>query len=675
MAKKTASKKSKAKSGSKSHAAHSMLAAPKRTKNTRRRKRRSILGFLFKWTFILGIWGMLGLAGILAWYAQDLPDITNTAAFERKSSIIVKAADGSTIARYGELKGKSVSVNDLPPYLVEAVIATEDRRFYSHPGVDILGIARAMATNLLKGRLVQGGSTITQQLAKNLFLTHDRKLKRKIQEAMLALWLERELTKDEILSAYLNRVYLGSGVYGVNAAAQLYFGKPASAVNLQESAVLAGLLKAPSTYSPLNNPDLAKKRADTVLAAMVDAGYITKEQAKTASAPMVPSPRTKPTGEKAIRYFADWVVDGLDDLVGTPDMDLIVQTTIDPGIQTKAEESLIRVLLENGADRDVSQGAVLVMRPDGAVLAMVGGRDYSASQFNRTTQARRAPGSSFKPIVYLTALLEGWQPNATILDAPITEGDYRPKNFGNEYKGEVTLTEALTYSLNTVAVRLMKDVGPQSVITTARKLGIISPLQPDLSLALGSSGVSMLEMDTAYAVLANGGRRVYPFAITEIKNAEGRLLYMRKAPTSYEQILPPRAVQTLSAMMQSVIDNGTGRGARLPFPASGKTGTSQDSRDAWFMGFTDRVVTGVWLGNDDNSPMKKVTGGSLPAIIWRDVMTYANPRIDPSMPATSGSFNTYSNNGGSFQNLLNRIIPTGAPIEKTGPVDYSRMNE
>lgn len=660
MSKKTAKKSLSPKSGKKASAKYG------RRRHTNRKKT-SLGMFLFKWCFILAIWASLFSAGVIAWYARDLPDITDSATFERRTSIIVKAADGSTIARYGEQKGDSVRVEDLPPHLIQAVLAIEDRRFYAHPGIDLIGIARAMAINLAKGKLSQGGSTITQQLAKNLFLTHDRKLQRKIKEAILALWLENQLTKNEILTAYLNRVYLGSGVYGVNAASELYFNKSAQEINLQEAAILAGLLKAPSLYSPLNNPELARKRGEVVLAAMVDAGYIKKNEAKSIIAQ--PSrPSQKPTGEKAVRYYTDWVIDGLDNLIGTPDMDLVIETTLDPRIQTRAEESLLASLLQNGADKKVSQGGIIVMRPDGAVLAMIGGRDYTTSQFNRATQAKRAPGSSFKPIVYLTALQQGHSPQEKILDAPITQGDYRPQNFGGKYYGEVTLVEALTNSMNTAAVRLMMETGPSSVINTAQKLGIESKLEPDLSLALGSSGVSMLEMTTAYAILANGGKQIYPYGIIRIKNSEDRTIYERKPPQSYEQILDPRATQQINSMMRNVIENGTGRAARLNIPAAGKTGTSQDSRDAWFLGFTDRLVTSVWLGNDDNSPMNGITGGSLPAHIWQEIMVQGNTYYEPSRLVSSGG----SFSAGSFQNLLNSIISNGSA--QNAPVNYSRMN-
>lgn len=659
----------------------------KRTPAKKKKKRKSIIGRLIKWCFILGIWCAIFAAGFLAWFAKDLPDIAKAANFDRQTSIIVKAADGSTIARFGEQKGENVSVKELPKHLVEAVLATEDRRFYEHAGIDPLGIARAMVVNITKGRMAQGGSTITQQLAKNLFLTNDRNMQRKIQEAMLAIWLEYQLSKDEILSAYLNRVYLGSGVYGVSAASKLYFGKDVREINLREAAILAGLLKAPSRYSPLNNPKLAKERSDVVLTAMVDAGYIKKKDI-TALEKLAPSEvRNLATGDSA-RYFADWVIEGLDDLIGTPEMDIIVETTMDKDIQAQAEKVLSEKIKTYGAEKNFKQGAVLVMRPDGSVLAMVGGHNYAQSQFNRTVQALRSAGSSFKPVVFLTALRQGMSPQDMVLDAPITEGKYRPENFSDKYMGNVTLQDALTHSLNTAAVRTMKNVGVDSVIETAKDLGIISKLEPDLSLALGSSGITMLEMNTAYATIANGGNSVYPYAITSIKTSDGRVLYERKTPHSHYNIINPRDAYNLKTMMQNVIDNGTGRRAKLPFPAAGKTGTSQESRDAWFVGFTERVVTSVWLGNDDNSPMKDMTGGSVPAEIWHDVMAFSNDRYEPfviSSPSDYGAQDTYGGHGASegFDGLLGRLLGGGgnnsdnnATPKKPRPKnDYSNLNE
>lgn len=671
-------------------------SAPKRSSNRKasspkedKPRRRSLFLRLFKWCLVLGIWGAIFLAGVLAWYAKDLPDIAKAADFERKSSIIVKASDGSVIARYGEMKGNTVSLKEIPKSLVNAVLATEDRRFYDHPGIDPLGIARAMITNSIKGRMVQGGSTITQQLAKNLFLTNDRNMSRKIQEALLALWIEHQLTKDEILTAYLNRVYLGSGVYGVAAASHLYFDKEVQDLNLRESAILAGLLKAPSRYSPLNNPDLAKKRSDTVLAAMIDAGYITKKDVADMKNVM-PVPNKKNTGESSARYYADWILDGLDDLIGTPDMDIIVETTMDRGIQEAAEKSLKDVLDKNGAEKDISQGAAVVMRPDGSVLAMIGGRDYGQSQFNRAMQAMRSPGSSFKPVVYLAALRTSATPYTKILDAPITQGKYRPENFGKKYYGEVTFQEAMTHSMNTACFRIADKIGVNRIIDTARDLGIISPLEPNMSIALGSAGIPMLEMTLAYATIANGGNRVYPYSITRITDTQGRTLYERKEQNSFVSVIPAQNIHDLRQMMQSVIENGTGQRAKLPFPVAGKTGTSQDSRDAWFIGFSDQIVTSVWLGNDDNSPMKNVTGGSYPAEIWREIMAYSNGRYAPVSIASSsrnyGSNDNSYNDGSSsddsgFAAFLGRIIgsndnqPQPQRKQQNQKDDYSHLNE
>lgn len=624
------------------------MARKKTRKNSKKPKSRSsFLRTIVKWLFVLGLWAGIFVGGVCAWYAGDLPDITKKANFDRKNSITVKAADGSIIARYGEIRGESVTVEDMPPYLVYAVLAIEDRRFYSHFGVDPIGLLRAMFTNFTKGHFVQGGSTITQQLAKNLFLSQERTMKRKIQEAMLAVWIENELTKDEILSAYLNRVYMGSGIYGVDAAARLYFNKDIKDINLLQAATLAGLLKAPSRYSPLNNPGLSKERAKIVMNSMVDAGFITKEDAENyTKAP--PVPVTKPSGGNAAKYYADWVVDGLEDLIGTPQEDIIIETAMDTKIQAAAERALMKAILENGEKKKISQGAVVAMRPDGRVLAMVGGRDYAYSQFNRATQAKRQPGSSFKPYVYLAGLESGLTPDTLFMDEPITVGRYRPHNFGGEYYGEVPMSVALMLSLNTVAFQIAKMVGPDHIVDTAKRLGIISPLQPDLSLALGSNEVTLLEHTTAYAALANGGGSAFPYAITKITGEDGTLYYQRREERERRRVADAHHVAELSTMMQQVLENGTGQRARLPWPASGKTGTSQESRDAWFMGFTSEMATGVWMGNDDDTPMKAVTGGSFPADVWKATMVAGRGRYAPVR--TPGSDFT-----GSFTDLINRF--------------------
>lgn len=634
--KKTSNKKTKAK--------------PK-AKKKKKQAKRSIWIRLLKWCVILAIWGFLITGGIIAWYAKDLPDITQNATFERRNSIIIKSEDGKTLARYGESKGNNIKANDMPKHLVHAVLAIEDRRFYNHFGIDPIGISRAMATNLIKMRYVQGGSTITQQLAKNLFLTYDRKLTRKIKEVIIAVWLEQELTKDEILSAYMNRVYLGSGTYGFDAAAQLYFGKFAKNVNIHEAAILAGLLKAPSKYSPHNNLDLAKKRAKVVLNSMIDAGFIKKSDLTEQNMRITLPHKTSKQGNNA-RYFTDWVLEGIDDLIGSPDMDLIIETTLNAKLQNHAHTTLKNAIDTAPKKYFVSQGAILSMRPDGAIVTMVGGYNYAQSQFNRTTMAKRPPGSAFKPIVFLSAVQNGSHPSDTILDAPIKTGKYRPKNFAGKYYGEVTLDQALAKSMNTATVRLAKKTGIGNIQKTAKQLGILENLNRDLSLTLGSSGIPMLQLTTAYTTLSNNGHRVYPYAITRIIDSKNnRVVYQRKTPQSYQRIVQNRHVKHTKQMMASVIQNGTGKAAKLPYPAYGKTGTSQDNRDAWFVGFTDKIITAVWLGNDDNSPMRKVTGGGAPAQIWRNIVAKAHP----TQPDSRFSSQRDSEKSG-FSNMLDRLM-------------------
>lgn len=624
-------------------------AKRKTTPNKARLKKRTIFAFLTKWAFVCAIWGGIALTFILAWYGTELPRITSEANFSRKATITVLAADGQTIGRYGDLKGNTVTIADLPAHLPQAVIAIEDRRFYQHFGIDSLGITRALVNNITGGSK-QGGSTITQQLAKNLFLSHERTLKRKIQEAMLALWLERELTKDEILSAYLNRVYLGSGTYGVDAAARLYFGKTAGTVNLQEAATLAGLLKAPSRYSPLNDAARSRRRAQTVLNAMVQTGFITQNQSENAGDITITQSLIQPLERNRARYFSDWVISGLDDIIGTIDEDITVETTLDFDMQIRAEDTLVKTIDEYKDAKALTQGAILVMHPSGAVLTMVGGHDYSSSQFNRATQAKRQPGSAFKPIIYLTALENGRAPDNLILDAPFEDTDqYRPRNFDNTYAGEVTLTDALTYSRNTPSVRLMKEVGARKTLDTARRLGIISKLEPDLSLALGSSAVSLTEITTAYATLANNGIATFPYAITKISSKDGELYYSRNPNTQARRIVEAKDAKALTKMLQNVVAEGTGRGAALKGTrAAGKTGTSQNSRDAWFVGYTDSLVAGVWLGNDNNTPMNGVTGGSLPARIWRQTLQADVNSYQPTYKQSSDQ--------DGFSNFLSKFL-------------------
>lgn len=648
---------------------------------TARRKKNSFLSLrtmgrvACKWALVAAIWLVIAAGLLTAWYAADLPNIIDQPHFERINAVTVLDGEGGTITRYGELKGLSVTVDELPPHLIYAVLAIEDRRFYSHFGLDPLGVARAVTVNLARGRVAQGGSTITQQLAKNLFLSHERTFRRKIQEALLALWLERQLTKDEILSAYLNRVYLGAGTYGMDAAARTYFNKPATEVTLYESALLAGLLRAPSRYSPQSNPGLAAQRARVVLSAMKESGYIDDHEATQLSR-LTPTPARKPGEGRAAHYYSDWVISTLDELIGTTDNDLIITTTLDPYIQNVAETALYKALRENAA-RNVSQGAVVVMRTDGAVLAMIGGRNYTASQFNRATQARRPPGSAFKPFVFLAALQQGRTPHDMIEDVPIENGQYQPSNFNDEYYGQVTLEQALARSMNTASIRLAQETGLRAVIDNARKAGISAALPHDMSIALGSAGVPLLEMATAYASFSNGGLRVTPHAIESITGADDTLIYMRRPPIA-RQIFSERDIKALNIMMVSVLENGTGRGAALPWYAAGKTGTSQDYRDAWFIGYTDHLITAVWLGNDDNSPMNQVTGGNLPAQIWREIMSAAHPHEQAKGSPPLSRFSGRRGQDGSFSGLISRLLSFGdseAPQNDHTGEAYNNFND
>jgi penicillin-binding protein 1A len=637
----------------------------KKSSSRRKKKGSSAQGILLKATrlmLIVGVWACIGVAALVAWYAAELPSIIEKPGFERKPAITVKDIEGNSIARYGELKGINVDVSELPPHLVYAVMAIEDRRFYTHFGVDPLGLLRAVVRNTVEGRVVQGGSTITQQLAKNLFLSRERTLKRKIQEAMLALWLEAKLSKDQIMTAYLNRVYLGAGTYGVEAAAQTYFNKSARDINLREAATLAGLLKAPSRYSPLSNPKLAQERANTVLNAMEDAGYITDATAgkMIETAPKI---EEKSGDGDSVRYYTDWITGDLDKLIGTPNEDIIIETTLVPEIQQAAERSLEKILEDEGKDKNVSQGAVVVLGRDGAVLAMVGGKNYGESQFNRAAQAYRQPGSSFKPVVYLTALEHGYTPDSIVIDGPITTGKYRPTNFKSEYYGEVPLNVALAYSLNTISYKLAKEIGIGYVIGTAKRLGIEAELSRDLSLALGSSGIPMTQMATAYATIANDGYAVKPYAIRRITDKDGKLIYQRspKALQSGRPMFEPYIMQSLKGMMRGVVEFGTGQGAKFGVPSAGKTGTSQDFRDAWFTGFTDDYIAAVWVGNDDNSSMKRVTGGSIPARVWRDVMVAATNsgkgrNLSASSLSSSAPDGTSLGESDDFGSLLQRLL-------------------
>ncbi|WP_255448522.1 transglycosylase domain-containing protein [Telmatospirillum sp. J64-1] len=568
----------------------------------------------------LGIWGAVGLAGVLLYYAYDLPEIESATTFTRRPSISFVSVQGETFAAFGDLYGEAVSLATLPRHLPQAVLATEDRRFYRHFGLDFIGLARAAHVNYQAGRIVQGGSTITQQLAKNLFLTPERTMKRKIQELLMALKLEYRFTKDQILTLYLNRVYLGAGTYGVEAAAQRYFGHSAREVDLYQAAMIAGLLKAPSRYNPRADRNASHQRTVQVLANMVAAGYITQAEAAHAA-------QVGPTGVRqfspAGRYFADWLMEQIESFGLPPNRDLVVQTTLDIALQRRVDRELSTLLADAGSKAGASQGAVVVMSQDGAIRALSGGRHYGESQFNRATQSRRQPGSAFKPFVYLAALEAGLSPEDLIEDAPVRIGNWRPENLNGRYEGPISLRRAMSQSSNAVAVRLIDRVGTKRVIQTAQRLGITSPIANDASIALGTSEVSLLELTGAYVPFSNGGYAVWPHGISEIRDRSGQVLW-RRSGGGPGQMISAGPLAALNSMLADVVDYGTGRNARIDRPAAGKTGTSQDYRDAWFVGYTADLVAGVWVGNDDGTPMKRVTGGGLPAQLWAKVMNHAH---------------------------------------------------
>ncbi len=598
-----------------------------RSAGNRRARSPSRLSFgrLIYWGAVLGLWAGIAVVGAVVWAGAHLPPIQSLEIPKRPPTIEIVGTDGSVLAQRGEMAGANVALKDLPPYLPKAFIAIEDRRFYRHYGVDPWGILRAAVANVLHRGVAQGGSTLTQQLAKNLFLTQERTFARKLQEVELALWLERKHSKAEILELYLNRVYFGSGAYGVEAAAQRYFGKSAKNVTLAEAAMLAGLVKSPSRLAPNRNPQGAEARAKIVLAAMAEAKFIGEAQAQAASAH--PANSVKPAGAGTVNYVADWIGEVLDDLIGQIETSIVVETTIDPKLQSVAEAAIIDELAAKSVKFNVSQGALVAMSPDGAVRAMVGGRNYGESQFNRAVTAKRQPGSAFKPFVYLTAIEAGLTPETIRQDGPLDVKGWKPENYTHEYFGPVTLTQALAMSLNTVSVRLGLEVGPKNVVRTAHRLGISSKLEPNASIALGTSEVSMLELVGAYAPFANGGLSVSPHVVTRIKTLEGKVIYARQ-PDEPTQVIEPRSVAMMDAMMEQTLISGTAKKADIPgWPAAGKTGTSQDFRDAWFIGYTANLVTGVWLGNDDNSPTRKATGGGLPVEVWTRFMRAAHQGV------------------------------------------------
>ncbi len=563
---------------------------------------------------------------------QDLYSVNRPVAFTFMD------VDGREVGHRGAIVGKRLQLENMPDYLPAAFIAMEDRRFYSHNGIDMRGLIRAMWTNFRAGHVVAGGSTITQQTAKIIYTSQERTFSRKMTELMDAASLEKSLSKKQILELYLNRIYLGSGAYGVDGAARVYFGKSAKNVTLPEAAMLATLTRAPSVFSPRRDLPAAQARAAIVLRAMYYNGAITREQAQDALAH--PAVITDRAAVDAQNYFFDTAADEARDLLtrdGQPlTSDLVVYTTLEPAIQDAARSAATRIIRKKGRKMHASEAAVIVMKPDGAVSALVGGVDYDESTFNRATQAHRQPGSSFKPFVYLAAVENGISPWDVRDDGAVDIDGWTPTNYGGRSFGTVTIAKALANSINTVTAGLAQDVGISNVVEAAQRVGITSPLEQNASLALGTSEVTPIEMVTAYGAFANGGLRVKPYLVTEVRDTGGRVLFKRTTPEPV-RVIADHVDKDMVTMLAGVVTSGTGRAAILSgHEAAGKTGTTQDYHDAWFVGFTHDYVAAVWVGNDDASPMKNVTGGSLPAQIWQSTMTVAEKGL-PSTPLDKSS--------------------------------------
>ena len=589
------------------------MAATKPKKPDPAPKKRGAVARGLYWLTFLGLWVGIGLAGLVGYYALDLPDTRQLWQIENQPEFKFYGANEKSIARRGRLNGRPLLYRDLPPHLVQAVIAIEDRRFYDHFGIDFRGFGRAIFANLRASGMVAGGSTLTQQLAKNVFLTPERTIKRKVQELLLSFWMEATLSKEDIITLYMNRVYFGAGAYGIFAAAETYFGRPVQELTLGESAILAGLLKAPSRLAPTRNPDGARDRASLVLQSMLEIGAISPEMLAKDPLSKV---RVVTRSSDTAHYAVDWAMELLPDFVGRPRTDLDIITTIDPVLQVAAEKAALQVLDEFGEARNAQQVAMVVMTPEGAVRALIGGRSYVKSQYNRAVLAKRQPGSAFKPIVYLAGLEAGLEPMSMINDGPVTIEGWSPQNYDGEYNGDVSLTQALAQSLNTVAAQVTERAGRDRVIDVARRVGVTSYLAPHPSIALGVFEVSLLELTTVYATIANNGFRTFPYVIEEVISANGDELYKRQIGAVVPAI-SQKNVDKIQDMLVSAVDRGTGRAAQIKgLRVGGKTGTTQNWRDAWFVGMSGDLVVGVWVGNDDATPMKRVTGGFIPAQIW-----------------------------------------------------------
>ncbi len=577
-----------------------------------------IVKFFIKLGLILAFVASIVVGGVIFYYYQDLPDLQNIDHKSDKQIVQINFSNNSRITNFGDIYYDEVQFYELPQHLIDAVVATEDRKFFDHHGVDIFAIIRASYVNHKAGHIVQGGSTITQQLAKLLFLKAERTFKRKIQEVILAHKLEQRFTKEQILTIYLNRAYFGSGNYGIAAAAKFYFGKTVSNLGLNESALLAGLLKAPSKLSPKNNQDSAEARTNVVLSAMIDAGFLDEKNIKELNKDI-----SYKTNSSQKLYFADFVHEQFADFLDKKDLDkklIVVDTTLSEKVQSAVEEVTNKFVFDNAKKIDKSQIAAIVLNKQGAVLAMVGGKDYQQSQYNRAVAAKRQAGSVFKTFIYLAAFENGFKPSDIFEDKKVNVGGWLPDNYEGKYFGDVDLKTAFAKSLNSVSIQLAQKINRQEIVDVATKLGIASPIEKnDLTIALGTSEVSLYELTAAFASIANEGRPVMPYAISSIKDAKGEVLYKRES-SGFESVLSGQTQKYAREILRAVVADGTGHKANISSEVFGKTGTSQNFRDAWFVGFDDDYVVGVWIGNDDNSATKKITGGSLPAELFANIL-------------------------------------------------------
>jgi len=624
----------------------------KPAKPKRSRAGRGFIWGLFHWGFVLSIWAVIAVIGVIVYYGAQLPASNTWAIPDRPPNIRILAADGSLISNRGQTGGEAVTYRELPYYVPAAIIASEDRRFMSHFGVDPIGLVSVAIETVQARGVTRGASTITQQVAKNLFLTPDQTIARKIQEMILAVWLEQNYTKEQILELYMNRVYFGSGATGIEAAAQTYFGVSARNLSLGQAAMLAGILPAPSAYNPKSSPERAIERQRLTLNSMASEGYITAEEANAARIDPNQTVRTKVAGSES--YVADWVESLMQSYVGDVPKDVIVSTTLDWRLQKEAELIVREAVASEGPKRGFSQGALVSMDVDGTIRAMVGGVDYQASQYNRAVTAKRQPGSTFKPFVYMAAMEKGYTPDTVAEDAQFTYEGWSPRNASGKYAGPVTLRQGLAYSLNTIAARLAIDVTPQAVIDVATRMGISSQLTAVPSIALGTQEVNLLELTSAYAPFANGGIGIIPNVITRIETVDGEVLY-EASNAGPGQVIAPNILSEMDDMLRTAVEVGTGKGANLNgWEFGGKTGTSQNARDALFVGFTAKMVTGVWLGND-NDTKTTLSGGNVPVSIWSQFMTKAHEGLQiADIP------------GGSYagQSVAQQIIDptTGQPV-------------